>query len=159
MKLPPALRKSFARFDALSIRERALVAFALLAALIMIWTIAVLDPISARQRHLLSEMSTLQESIAATSQSLDASESSPVTAALASEKKLHEELEALNVQLASKSGGLVPPERVAPLLRAYSGAPFALEMKSEEGPPRLRRIRIERILPAWPSTAGAASRA
>ena len=112
MKLPPALRKSFARFDALSIRERALVAFALLAALIMIWTIAVLDPISARQRHLLSEMSTLQESIAATSQSLDASESSSVTAALASEKKLHEELEALNVQLASKSGGLVPPERM-----------------------------------------------
>jgi hypothetical protein len=34
--------------------------------------------------------------------------------------------------------------RVAPLLRAYSGAPFAFEVKSEEGPPRLRRIRIER---------------
>ena len=35
--------------------------------------------------------------------------------------------------------------RVAPLLRAYSGAPFAFEVKSEAGPPSLRRIRIERV--------------
>lgn len=113
MKLPPAIRTSFTRFDALSMRERALVSFAVLAGLLMIWTIAVFDPISARQRFLTSEMSTLQEAIATASASLNASESSPAAVALASEKKLQAELEALNAQLASKSGGLIPPERMA----------------------------------------------
>jgi MSHA biogenesis protein MshJ len=112
MTLPPAVRKSFARFDAMSLRERALLSLAALAALVMIWTISVFDPIAARQRHLASEMSTLQESIAATAQSLSESESSPAAQALASEKKLQAELESLNAQLASKSGGLIPPDRM-----------------------------------------------
>jgi AsmA-like C-terminal region len=34
--------------------------------------------------------------------------------------------------------------RFSPLVRAYSGAPFAFEIQSEPGPPSLRRIRIER---------------
>ena len=34
--------------------------------------------------------------------------------------------------------------RFAPLVRAWSGAPYAFELQSEAGPPSLRRIRIER---------------
>ena len=51
MKLPAGLEKNFARFDALSMRERALVAGAALVALIMIWTLAVFDPLTKKERY------------------------------------------------------------------------------------------------------------
>lgn len=130
MTLPPALRKGFARFDALSMRERALVSSAVLAALVMTWTIAVFDPINARQRHLMSEMSSLQEAIAAGTQSLDASASSPAAVALASEKKLQTELQALNAQLASKSGGLIPPERMVRVIHDVLGRQRGVKLVS-----------------------------
>jgi hypothetical protein len=52
------------------------------------------------------------------------------------------------ISIAGASGDFLrdPGTRVrfSPLVRAYSGAPFAFEIQSEAGPPSLRRIRIER---------------
>ena len=117
MKLPAGLEKSLAKFDALSMRERALTAGAALIALVMIWTIAVFDPMTKKERFLDSEITTVQEAIATASQSMtDLATSDPTTIALNKEKKLEADLKVINEQLASRSGGLIEPERMVQVI-------------------------------------------
>jgi len=117
MKLPAALQRNFAKFDNLSLRERALVSAAVLIALVMIWTVAVFDRISAKERFLTGEVDTIQNAIATTSQSLsDLATTDPTTIALNKEKKLQGELKEINEQLASRSGGLIAPERMVQVI-------------------------------------------
>lgn len=118
MKLPPYLEKAFARFDALTLRERALTAGAILAAVLMTWTIAILDPISGKHSAMLAEQATLEEQIAlAKSGVAAAAATDPVTLALAKEKALKISLDELNGQLASESAGLIPPERMVQVIQ------------------------------------------
>ena len=67
MKLPAALEKQFAKLDAMTVRERALVAGAVAVGIVMIFTIAILDPITAKQRSLTSEIDSIQSMLNATS--------------------------------------------------------------------------------------------
>ena len=66
MKLPIALAKTLARFDALSMRERALVAGASLIGIVLLWVALVFDPMNVKQRALSAELMTLQQSIQTT---------------------------------------------------------------------------------------------
>jgi MSHA biogenesis protein MshJ len=117
MKLPAALEKNFAKFNNLTLRERALVSAAVLVALVMIWTVAIFDRISAKERFLSSEVDTIQGAIANASQSLsDLASTDPTTLALNKEKKLQGELKEINEQLASRSGGLIEPERMVQVI-------------------------------------------
>jgi MSHA biogenesis protein MshJ len=118
MKLPPPVEKIFARFDAMSLRERVLTAGALVAALIMIWTVAVLDPMAGQHSALLAEQSMLEEQIAAAQSGVEsAAATDPVTLALAKEKTLQASLDVVNHELASESAGLIPPERMVQLIQ------------------------------------------
>jgi MSHA biogenesis protein MshJ len=111
------LAQAFSRFDRMTLRERALVSAATLAAVVMTWMIAVLDPLSAKQGALSSELSSLQESIATTSQTMQSSVAGDATSqAIAREAMLQTRLEGLNAQLVSKSGGLIPPERMVQVI-------------------------------------------
>ena len=117
MKLPAAVEKNLAKFDRLSVRERALVAGAALIALVMTWTLAIFDPLTRKESYLNSEVSTVQNAIATATQSLtDLATSDPTTLALAKEKKLQDELTLVNEQLASRSGGLIEPERMVQVI-------------------------------------------
>jgi MSHA biogenesis protein MshJ len=117
MNLPPAVEKMTARFDAMSIRERVLVAGALLAALLMMWMLAVLDPISAKERALNAEKSSLEEQISAAKLGIEsANANDPTVLALAKEKKQQATLDDINTQLASTSAGLIPPERMVQVI-------------------------------------------
>ena len=117
MKLPAGLEKSLAKFDRLSVRERALVAGAVLIALVMTWTLAIFDPLTRKENFLNGEALTVQAAIDAATQSLtDLETSDPTTIALAKEKKLQAELEDINAQLASRSGGLIEPERMVQVI-------------------------------------------
>ena len=118
MNLPPAVEKLTARFDAMSIRERVLVAGALLAALLMMWMLAVLDPISAKERALNAEKSSLEEQIAAAKLGIEsANANDPTVLALAKEKKQQATLDEINAQLASTSAGLIPPEHMVQVIQ------------------------------------------
>jgi MSHA biogenesis protein MshJ len=113
MNLPASVERAAARCNALTMRERALVAAATLVAVVMGWLLGVLDPMTARQRALMSEMSTIQEA-------LDSSGDGPpgtATAALEKEAQLKQELEQINVKLTSSSAGLIPPERMVQVIR------------------------------------------
>lgn len=117
MKLPASLEKNFAKFDSLSLRERALVAGAALIALIMIWTLASFDPLAKKERYLNSEITTIQEAIATAVQSMaDLETTDPTRVALAKEKQLQAQLQDINAQLASRSGGLIEPERMVQVI-------------------------------------------
>lgn len=111
MTLPAALEKVFAQFNRLSLRERALLAVAGLVAIIMAWTVAMLDPLSTKQRSLREELATLEKSIAGTATAMQtAAADDPGSRAAAQERQLQQQLEQANRQLASKSAGVIPPE-------------------------------------------------
>jgi MSHA biogenesis protein MshJ len=105
------------RFDALSIRERLLVVCAVLGAVVMLWTLMVLDPIAGKTRAFAAEKASLEEQIAATRTGVESANAlDPRTLALAEEKKAQLALDAIDVQLASTSAGLIPPERMVQVI-------------------------------------------
>lgn len=118
MKLPAGLETAMARFDRMSLRERGLVAIATLAIVVMLWTVALWDPMAARQQLLTDELSSLQQTMVTTAETLDASTlNNPASLALNKEEQLRKELAEINSQLASKSAGLIPPERMVQVIQ------------------------------------------
>lgn len=113
MNMPPYLEKLASRYNALSLRERVLVACASLVALVMTWMLMVLDPIAAKQRALSAEKTSLEEQIGVTAQGI---QDNPTVLAIAREKELQTTLAAINVQLADKSAGLIAPERMVQVI-------------------------------------------
>jgi MSHA biogenesis protein MshJ len=117
MKMPPAISEMFARFDRMSARERLLVTGATLVATVMLWTLAFMDPTSAQQRALNAELITLQESMAAAAKSMQASVTDdPTLLAQRQEEQLQKQLATIDAQLASKSAGLIAPERMVQVI-------------------------------------------
>lgn len=113
MKLPASIEKLAARFDAISMRERVLVLAASFAAIVMIWTLAILDPIASKRRALDAEKTALQDQIAAAKSGVAAAAASdPTTLALAKEKQLQAKLKLINMHLDTQAAGLIPPERM-----------------------------------------------
>ncbi|HET9445312.1 MAG TPA: type II secretion system protein GspM [Steroidobacteraceae bacterium] len=117
MKMPVPLARTLARFDALSTRERALVAGAAFIGIVLLWVAMVFDPLSVKQRTLNAELATLQQSIQLTSQSIqETTAADPTLVAQREEKNLKTQLALVNAQLAAKSAGLIPPERMVQVI-------------------------------------------
>ena len=117
MKMPVALARTLARFDALSMRERALVAGASLIGIVLLWVAIIFDPMSSKQRALSAELTTLQQSIQLTTQSIqETADADPTLIAQREENKLKAQLAEINTQLAAKSAGLIPPERMVQVI-------------------------------------------
>ena len=117
MKLPVPVARMLARFDALSLRERALVGSACLIGMVLLWFATVFDPVSTRQRTLSAELSTLQQSIQVTTQSIEeTADADPTLIAQREETRLKAQLAEINTQLAAKSAGLIPPERMVQVI-------------------------------------------
>jgi MSHA biogenesis protein MshJ len=151
MNLPPAIEQLTARFDAMSLRERALVASALLAAIVMIWMLAILDPISGKERALNAEKSSLEEQITAAKLGMEtANATDPTTIALAKEKKLQATLDGINTQLASKSAGLIPPERMVQVIRDVLNRQHGISLVSLHNKPVTSLVQSVAPLPAKP---------
>lgn len=113
MKLPAGIEKSAARFDAMTLRERALVAAAALVALLMVWLLSFMDPITAKRNALLNE----RDEIRTTLESGDGTSGDPDAAALLRAQKLQGSLNEVNAKLAATSAGLIPPERMVQVIR------------------------------------------
>jgi MSHA biogenesis protein MshJ len=152
MKLPAGLEKIFARYDAMSLRERVLTAGALLTALGMIWTLAVLDPIAGKHRAMLAEQAMLEEQIAAAKSSSDfAAATDPVTLALAKEKTLQGSLEQINTELASQSAGLIPPERMVQVIQDVLRRQRGVTLVSLHNKPVTSLVKSIDLLPQAPA--------
>ena len=118
MKWPAGLEAAMNRFDRMSLRERGLIALAILGIVVMLWTVALWDPIAARQQALADELSTLQQTMVSSAETLDANSlNDPSTLALKKEEQLRQELADINAQLASQSAGLIAPERMVQVIQ------------------------------------------
>lgn len=106
-----------ARFDALNLRERGLIAVALLAAIVMLWDLAFMQPLNARRTAHTSELDTLQKNIATSAAAAESSASTdPMSSALERQRAVQASLDAVNAQLISASAGLIPPERMVEVI-------------------------------------------
>ena len=114
------LQQLLIRVDALSLRERGLLLLALLVIVIMLWDKLLLDPLSAQQRQLQSQMHLLRTQIATTEQQAQTiiarnaqDPNRPLRARL---KRLESEIAGLNQHLQTLTVDLIPPTRMAKVL-------------------------------------------
>ena len=116
MKLPAPIQKAAARFDVMTIRERLLVTAAALVAVLMLWVLSFMDPITSRRAALNEEMANIRAAIES-GISPDQLPDDPGRIASAKEKKLKIQLDEVNAKLAATSAGLIPPERMVQVIR------------------------------------------
>lgn len=151
MNIPIPLARLLARFDALSTRERALVGSGALIGTMLLWFAAFYDPAAARQRLLSAELTTLQQSIYLTTQSIqETNEADPILTAQREETKLKEQLAAINTQLAAKSAGLIPPERMVQVIH---------DVLARQGGVTLVSLHNSPVTTLVPAAAGSAASA
>ena len=119
------------KFDALALRERYLVAVALLGGVLLIGWTMIVDPALARsrvaERAIVNQRSQLA-TLAAQTQALQAPDKNPEALAGAELAELKKRLSALNARFAALGGDLVPPERMAGLLEELLGRKRGLHL-------------------------------
>jgi MSHA biogenesis protein MshJ len=136
-----------ARFDQLSLRERALIAAAVLAVVITLWDTLLMQPLEVKRTALAANLDTLQSSMAATSHAINAARATdPTTIALGKVKTAERALAGVNSDIESTSAGLVPPERMIEVIRDV------LRQRRDIGLISLRSEPVASLLPQ--STAG-----
>ena len=112
MKLPDSIVNAAAKFNALSLRERALVALGLLAMVIVAWDNMLMGSLQARESALTQEMQAVQDSMTALSGSIIGDGADPTSEALKQEQAVQAALAAVDEKLASAASGLIAPERM-----------------------------------------------
>jgi len=123
-----------ARIDALSQRERLMVFAAVLAALAFLGEFMVLGPLQRKQDALRSQMvqqrSDLESVNGQILQKLQAAEADPDAPVRMRLAAVRGETERLSSELRAMQRGLVPPERIAPLLESILRANGRLKLVS-----------------------------
>ena len=118
MKTLAAIEMGAARFNRLSVRERVLIVAAVLAAIMALWDTLLMQPLEVQRKALTAEVDTLQSSIAAISQAMEAGRTTdPTRLALGQIKATQQALAAVNRKLESTSAGLLPPQRMAEVIQ------------------------------------------
>lgn len=112
MKLPDSVVNAGAKFNAFSLRERALVAIGLLALVIVCWDSMLMGPLQARESALTQEMQAMQDSMTALSGSIIGDAADPTSEALKQEQAVQAGLASVDEKLASAASGLIAPERM-----------------------------------------------
>jgi len=144
-----------ARIDALSLRERALVCLAACAVLGFAGHALVLAPMEAEQEALRSQIAQQRTDTAAIDEAIagrvQAFQLDPDAAARARLNALRQEMGQLGDQLLAIEHGLVPPERMGPLVDGILRANGRLKLVS------MRTLAAEALGDKGPATATAAS--
>lgn len=122
-----------ARYDALQLRERWLVAAALFGGIALIGYSAFIDPAMTRAR--LAERSTVDQraqlaNVQAQMAALQSPDQDPEVAARAELASLKTQLGALVERMAAMEGSLVPPQRMSALLEDMIGRSGGLRLLS-----------------------------
>jgi MSHA biogenesis protein MshJ len=118
VKAPAIIEVGAARFNRLNVRERVLIVAAALAAIVAMWDTLLMQPLEVRRKGLATELGTLQSSVAALSQAAEAGlAADPKARALGQIKASEKALAAVNSKLEATSAGLLPPQRMAEVIR------------------------------------------
>jgi len=123
-----------ARIEALSLRERAMVFAATAAVIVFAGHALVLAPMFAQQAALRTQIAQQLEAVTGTDAEIvakvQAFQLDPDAAARARLNSINQELGQLGQQLLAIEHGLVPPERIAPLLESILRANGRLKLVS-----------------------------
>jgi MSHA biogenesis protein MshJ len=103
----------FARYEALSLRERAFVSIAILGLLVISWQSLLMDPLNLKRGALEAELASAS-AFGVTPQSADASDPRQVSIRRAGE--LQTQLQGLDTQLANTASGFVSSKRMIEVL-------------------------------------------
>jgi MSHA biogenesis protein MshJ len=119
------------RVNAMSLRERLLVLGLVVAALLIGWQSLLMDPLERRRGTAIAELDGMRQRLAALEQGQSAA-GDPLSEALTREKSLQAETARLEAELAATAAALVPPDRMADLLRSLLERQRGLRLVSLE---------------------------
>jgi len=140
------------RFNALSLRERALVAASVLALLVFVWDRAAMNPLRAREKQLQQDMAATEQGLAALSTSIQGrAEDNPFMVAIKQKQTLTDSLAAVDHELQSTSAGLIPPQRMLAALRDVLQEQVGLRLVS------MRNLPVTSLVPPQPAAGGQGS--
>jgi MSHA biogenesis protein MshJ len=106
------------RFNAMTLRERGMIAIGLLALLVLVWDQFLMDPLRVRKLSLTQEIEATQISLATLTATIEGrANDNPLSLAMAQKRSLTESLAAVDAQLQSASAGLIAPQRMLEALR------------------------------------------
>lgn len=145
MKLPDSFVNAAAKFNALSLRERALVALGFLGVVIVAWDNMLMGPLQARESTLTQEMQALQDSITALSGSIAGDGVDPTSEALKQEQAVQMALASVDEKLASAASGLIAPERMIEVINDVLSRQRGVRLVSLRNKP-VEPLVIERLV-------------
>jgi MSHA biogenesis protein MshJ len=106
------------RFNAMTLRERGMIAAALLALLVLLWDQFLMNPLRVRKQLLSQEIEEVQKSLTLLTETIEGrANDNPLSLAMAQKHSLTESLAAVDAQLQSASAGLIAPQRMLTALR------------------------------------------
>jgi len=118
MSVGAAMVNANSRFNAMSLRERAAIAVAVLALIVLLWDQVWMSPLSARKVQITQEIGAIQKSLVSLAESIEGrAHDNPLNAAVAQKQELVRSLAAVDLELASASSDLIPPQRMLSVLR------------------------------------------
>jgi MSHA biogenesis protein MshJ len=117
MTLPASLINLSTRFNAMTLRERAMIFAALLAVLVLVWDTLLMQPLDQRKKALSAEMQTVQEGMSQLASSLSGDGGDPIMKAFEQQEALKQSLAAADAQLQTMAAGLIAPPKMVNALR------------------------------------------
>jgi MSHA biogenesis protein MshJ len=137
------------RFNAFSLRERAMIAGAALVLLVFAWDRALMNPLRADETQLRAELANTQQALAAVSAAIQGrAEDNALVAAIKQRQLLTESLAAADRELESTSAGLIAPERMLAVLRDVLQTQSGLRLVS------MRNLPVTSLVPPPPNANG-----
>jgi MSHA biogenesis protein MshJ len=126
------------RFEALTLRERAIVVLALVGALVFFWDSVLMEPLRLKRAALESELATAS-AFGVKPQSAD--ESDPRQLAMTRAGELQTQLQGIDAQLASTASGFVSSQRMIEVLNDMLTRQGRLELVS------IRNLPVTSLIP------------
>lgn len=136
-----------ARFDKFSLRERALVALAILGALVGLWDVLFMQPLRNQRNALTQELSTYNETIGSSEQ---ADQADPHRAAIMRLSELQSQSQAIDAQLSSTASGFVPAPKMVEVVHDVLSRQQGLKLIS------IRNLPMTSLIPPAAEAQGTA---
>lgn len=108
--------KYASKFDAMTMRERALISVAALGVLLLLWNMVLMQPLTAREKALQDELDGISTDMSNTAQAMEEA-MGPTNTALAQIKAAQSELADIDNQLSTTIAGMIPPQHMAQVVR------------------------------------------
>ena len=110
------LYKYAAKFDAMTMRERALISAAALGVLLMLWNVLLMQPLTAREKALQAEQNDISTDMSNTATAMEEA-MAPTNTVMAQLKSAQSGLADADNQLATTIAGMIPPQHMAAVVR------------------------------------------